>query len=46
MEADGEGEIKCLSEEMINGPTLEWHRLGGNFLKGSTEVRESLGPCG
>ena len=23
MEADGEGEIKCLSDRMINGPTLE-----------------------
>lgn len=23
IEADGEGEIKCLSEWMINGPTLE-----------------------
>lgn len=43
--ADGEGEIKCLSEWMINGPTLEPRSLGGNFLKGGTGVRESPGPC-
>lgn len=40
MEADGEGEVKCLSERMINGLALDWHRLGGNFLIGSTEVSE------